>query len=181
MSIDVENKLTLKISWRPPSPSLPLRPVALRAPYQAAMARSLLSPQPPQPPGCARPCRCPPMPSFCCLFQYDLSCTAIMKEQESKKMPCRETKPQPTLKKCEKRQRLRCRSYTGLKPEKDLHHRSAKWWKPQQQTLEGYHRAAIGTSPEGHRRTFQYNFKTYVQLYYLFYTSIDVHVHRQVK
>ena len=49
MSIDVENKLTLKISWRPPSPSLPLRPVALRAPYQAAMARSLLSPQPPQP------------------------------------------------------------------------------------------------------------------------------------
>jgi len=49
VSIDVDNKLTLKISWRPPSPSLPLRPVALRAPYQAAMARSLLSPQPPQP------------------------------------------------------------------------------------------------------------------------------------
>ena len=37
------------MSWRPPSRSLPLRPLALRAPYQAAMARSLLSPQPPQP------------------------------------------------------------------------------------------------------------------------------------
>ncbi len=74
---------------------------------------------------------------------------AIMKEQESKNVPCRETKPQPTLKKCEKR--LRCRSYTGLKPEKDLHHRPAKWWKPQQQTLEGYHRVAIGTSLEGQK------------------------------